>query len=105
MPIASIDQMQFRIAPHVIYVDGRYFLEYQIAVTRESPQVRYVLGYTSAQDKGYYFFEGVTSFPEYGEAVQRPLEADGMEPYAESNSIFWLNPDGSELQLTVLEAP
>jgi len=105
IPVVSIDQMRFRVAPRVVHIDNRYFLEYQIAVAPDVPQTRYVLASSAFQGKGYYFFAGVTSYPEYGDLVRRPLDADHMETYAQSNSIFWLNPDSSEVRLEVMEYP
>ena len=52
-------------------------------------------------DKGYYYFAGPLSHPEFGESIERTLDRDELAPLARRNAIYWLDPDGTETRLTI----
>ena len=54
-------------------------------------------------DKGYYYFIGPISSSEYGNTIERPLAFDDFIDYAKSDSIYWLDPDGNETKIRIIE--
>lgn len=39
----------------------------------------------------------------YGNTIERPLAIDGFIEYAKSDSIYWLDPDGNETKIQIIE--
>jgi hypothetical protein len=101
-PIArvALNEVRFITSPYISYQDGSYFLNYQVDLRDD--RLRLVIDSRVSDDKGYYFFIGRTSFPEYDLLVSRPIPPGSeMEKFARQDAIFWMNPDKTLVKLQV----
>jgi hypothetical protein len=97
----NIQDVKFIVNPYILKKNEDYFLVYQIAIERGA-NVRHQIGEKIINNKYYYFFTGITSFPEYDQTVYRPVKKDeNILRIFKSDSVFWLNPDNSELKLKI----
>lgn len=88
--------------PYVLQRGEDFYLIYRLAPgPNEQPAHRVMVGCKRTKEKAYYFFIGRVSFPERGNAIERPLASDGLSEYARRGAVYWLNPDGSEIALEI----
>ena len=102
-PQVALGSLSFALFPQIVRRAGRYYLRYQIQVPAGQFQARQVPFAKKAGDKGYYFFGTPISLPELDHVVASPVDKEGLTEFAEKNAIYWLNPDGSEVHLEVLQ--
>lgn len=84
---------------------NQYFLRYQIDIG-EGPEkpLKMLLGSRDNGKRGYYYFTIPISHLENGHLVERNIRDDGLEAFIQGEGIFWLDPDGSESRLDVVES-
>ena len=100
----ALEEVPFKITPHIMKKGSQYYLRYQIAIEEEGHlQLKLVLYSKKTNDRGYYYFGIPMSHSEFGNLVERPLAIDGLVEFAEKDSMYWLNPDGSEIHLEIRE--
>lgn len=99
-PGVVMDDVNFLIKPYIGKRGEKYFLIYQIAKSEPPPLVR-VLYSRKTDNKAYYFFSVAISHIEQGNLVKRDISIDSFNAFAEKNSIYWLNSDGSEIPLQI----
>lgn len=105
-PGVALQDIQFAEGPYIACRGDNYFLHYRVALNPgTTPGVRMVVDAKKAKDKGYYFFIAPISLPERGNVVERPLAPDGLTEFARRGSMYWLNPDGTEIPLKVRNEP
>lgn len=101
-PGVSLQDIQFVERPHIVKRGESYYLRYQIATNIGCvTPLRMVLCSRKRQDKGFYYFSVPISHVEPGHVVERALADDQLDELARRNAVYWLNPDGSEIQLEV----
>lgn len=104
-PQYSLNEIEFKVEPRIVKRENQYYLQYQISVPDSSKILnRMQVMAAEKNGKGYYYFGGKLSFREYGNLNERPLEPDRLQKYADQNAIFWINPDGSEEKLSIVDA-
>jgi len=101
-PTISYDDIWFAIPPVIVKRDNNYYLKYRLKLL-DDINLRKVLVAKKDQGKGYYYFIGPVSSMEYGNTVERPLIMDEFVKYAETDSIYWLDPDGHETKIQIIE--
>lgn len=99
---ANLNEIDFVTPPYISKKGSSYFLCYQINAAVKSPLVR-VLRAHKSEEKAYYFFSIPISHVEQGKPVSRDLSTDGLVENAKKDNIYWLNRDGSEIKLKILE--
>jgi hypothetical protein len=102
-PQHYLDEYNFVIFPHIIKKGDIYYLHYQLKSTKKNgaPTLLTGVGHKIIGTKAYYYFSVVTSVSDSGKIIEKSLENDGFIEYAKKKSIYWLNPDGSEVKLQI----
>ena len=101
-PSIAYDESLFAIPPIIIKRNENYYLRYRLKIS-DDYNFRKVLVAGKSNSKGYYYFIGPTSFFEYGNLVERPLVIDNFVDFAKNNSIYWLDPNGNETKIKIVE--
>jgi maltooligosyltrehalose synthase len=99
-PSVDLDELDFLVRPHIIKRGKKYLLRYQMATT-EPPQLIRPIQAKTYGDRAYYFFGLAVSKYDLGELVEHDITLDDFTEFVESNRVYWLNKDGTELQLEV----
>ena len=99
------DDTTFDIRPHIVQKGDDFFLRYRMKKIDSDIQNRWQLGSKTANGKGYYFFVGKSSFREFYNLVERPLKRNRLVEYVKNDSIFWLNPNGTDKKLKFVTNP
>lgn len=103
-PGTDLQQVKFRVEPRIIKRGQQYLLQYQVAKKEDMGlQLTHIVYARKGQDKGYYFFSIPIGHQENLNLMERDVSADGFTTFAKKNAIYWLNRDGSEVQLPVHE--
>ncbi|MBN4071847.1 hypothetical protein JYT83_00360 [bacterium AH-315-F18] len=103
-PQVSMGDARFAAPPVVVFRDGDYFLRYRMATMTGKPEPSgLVLSSRKESGKAFYFFLGPIRKYERGQTIERNLDTDGFDHFARNNSVFWLDPDGTEHHLPVTE--
>jgi hypothetical protein len=100
-PQASLKEMRFKVFPYIQKQNGEYFLVYQIDTSGERNMLIKNLEHKVWNKKAYYYFSFQLSHPEFGQIKKWPVKEDNFKEFAENNSIYWLNPDSSEVKLDI----
>ena len=95
-PGIALNEVKFAEAPVILQRGERFYLRYRCALADGEFKVRPVLVDKNSPEAAYYFFVGYTSFPEYGNLIERPLEFDGYSEFARRGQVYWLDPDGTK---------
>ena len=101
-PTIAYEDILFAVPPVIIKRDENYYLKYRMRVL-DNLNFRKVIMAKKDHDKGYYYFIGPISNSEYGNTIERPLAFDDFIDYAKSDSIYWLEPDGNETKIRIIE--
>jgi len=99
-PNVNLDELVFLVKPHIIKRNKKYFLRYQIAKMGLSQLIRPVQAKKN-KDKAYYYFGSPVSRFDLGDLVEKDIALDGFTDFVEGDRIYWLNKDGTEVQLEV----
>lgn len=101
-PRYSLDEIEFKIEPRIVKRSNHYYLQYQINIPDTSQIMNRIHVLAAKKNgKGFYYFGGKLSFRELGNLNERLLELDGFHEYAEKDSVYWLNSDGTEVKLNI----
>lgn len=101
-PRIALQDVPFDEGPYIVRRGEDFYLSYRLAAgPDERPNLRMIVGSKKVKDKAFYFFIGRVSFPERGNAIERPLTSDGLSEFARRDAVYWLNPDGSEIPLDI----
>lgn len=99
-PSVSLDELDFLVRPHIIKRGKKYLLRYQMAST-EPPQLIRPIQAKRLGNKAYYFFGLAVSRYDLGELVEHDIALDHFIDFVENDQIYWLNKDGTEVDLEV----
>jgi hypothetical protein len=103
-PGSSLSDVEFAVFPYISHHDEQYFLKYQLKPTdQQNLQLLRVVYSRITNDKAYYFFSGAISHPEKGRMIERPLSEDKAGAFAARGAVYWLDNDGTETRLKVVE--
>jgi len=106
---AFFQDVRFAEKPFIVKRGENYYFHYRMNIDEYHRQYhrlpsRQILGTKKTKDKAYYFFSRVSvSSPEFGNVKESPLAFDGFIEFAKKNAVFYLNPDGTEIQLEIVE--
>lgn len=104
-PGVALQKVNFKVMPHIVKKANAHVLCYQINIEEESQKpLRMLLGSSDNGKKGYYYFTVPISHLESGHLVEHDIQDDGLEAFVHGEGIFWLDPDGSESRLDVIES-
>lgn len=100
MASISINEVHFKIFPHIIQKESNFYLVYQIDTTFEMVKFKLVVSTKVVNDTAFYYFVGRTSFKENGNIKSILIvEKNSFNSLVKQNSIFWLNPNGENVRL------
>ncbi len=99
-PNVNLDELVFLVKPHIIKRDKKYFLHYQIAKT-DPFQLLIPIQSKVCKNKAYYYFGYPVSRYYMEKLVERDVALDDFTSFAQSGRIYWLNKNGTEVQLEV----
>lgn len=103
-PGIALNEVKFSVSPYISNRDGKFYLIYQVDSSGDKILNRLVIGEKITNNKGYYFFIGKTSFREYDHLVLFPIrENTKIISLIEKDSVFWLNPNNSEIKLKFIK--
>lgn len=98
----NIQDVRFIVYPYIANKDNGFFLVYKINKGKPSDN-RLIIGEKRTANKYYYFFAGRNSFFEYDHTVHRIVPNDEkIIKLFKSGSVFWLNPDKTEIKLKIV---
>ncbi len=97
----------FAEGPVIIQRHEKYYLRYRVAEELQFRATTCVLMSEKDEKKGeaYFWFSCPISGIDWGSTVERPLMYDGFSEYAEKNSVFWINGDGTKIRIPVIKDP
>jgi hypothetical protein len=106
-PGSALHEVEFVERPHILRRGDEFFLRYRVEALEQPPRMtERVVFARKTSDKAFYYFSVPTSSRmEWGVVVERPLATDGFTDHARRNAVYWLDPDGSETQLDITDAP
>ena len=99
-PSVSLDELDFLVRPHIIKRGKKFLLRYQMAST-EPPLLIRPIQAKRLGNKAYYFFGLAVSRYDLGELVEHDIALDHFIDFVENDQIYWLNKDGTEVDLEV----
>ncbi|WP_437954361.1 hypothetical protein WME76_22455 [Sorangium sp. So ce119] len=99
VPLRYFDYIE---PPHIVRRGAEYFLRYQIdargrMVNFHPPHVR------TTPAKAHYYFGVPVSANDPGDVHERSLARDGITDYARRDAVYWLDPNGTETHLEIVD--
>lgn len=102
-PGIALSDVNFSISPYITNRNGKYYLVYKVNTSGSVIQNRLVVGEKITDKKYYFYFIGKTSFGEYDHLVLYPIKENSkIFSLIEEDSMFWLNPDNTEVKLKII---
>ena len=102
-PGVSLRDARFAEEPYIVKRGPHYYLHYRMALDDRGMALRRVLVPSDNGDRAYYYLTCFISHPEWGGVVERPLAHDGFTEFARQDAVYWLDPDGTETKLQIME--
>jgi hypothetical protein len=100
-PSLSLKDARFAEGPVLVQRGEHFYMRYRRALDGNRYPLRAVLIAKKTDEAGFYYLIGPTSYPEWGNLVERPLAFDQLEEFAKSGSVYWLDPDGTKHSIPV----